>query len=52
MIERKFTTKLKEVQSDGGKEFLFFSKLSSIGLQYRITWPHTSELNGVVDSKN
>ncbi|GJV35108.1 putative RNA-directed DNA polymerase [Tanacetum coccineum] len=53
MVERQFTTKLKNVQTDWGGEFrnlaLFFS---SLGIIHRRSCPHTSEQNGFVERRN
>ncbi|GKB95858.1 putative RNA-directed DNA polymerase [Tanacetum coccineum] len=53
MVERQFTTKLKNVQTDCGGEFhnlaLFFS---SLGIIHRRSCPHTSEQNGFVERRN
>ncbi|GJW41650.1 putative RNA-directed DNA polymerase [Tanacetum coccineum] len=53
MVERQFTTKLKNVQTDWGGKFrnlaLFFS---SLGIIHRRSCPHTSEQNGFVERRN
>lgn len=43
MVERNFNTKVKVVQSDGGKEFVFFTKVGALSLQHRVTCPHTTQ---------
>ncbi|GKC51385.1 putative RNA-directed DNA polymerase [Tanacetum coccineum] len=53
MVERQFTTKLKNVQTDWGGEFrnlaLFFS---SLGIIHQRSCPYTSEQNGFVKRRN
>ncbi|GJS91360.1 retrovirus-related pol polyprotein from transposon TNT 1-94 [Tanacetum coccineum] len=53
MVERQFTTKLKNVQTDWGGDFrnlvLFFS---SLGIIHRRSCPHASEQNGFVERRN
>nr|GEY08113.1 retrovirus-related Pol polyprotein from transposon TNT 1-94 [Tanacetum cinerariifolium] len=53
MVERQFTTKLKNVQTDWDGEFrnlaLFFS---SLGIIHRRSCPHTSEQNCFVERRN
>ncbi|GJU55993.1 putative ribonuclease H-like domain-containing protein [Tanacetum coccineum] len=53
MVERQFTTKLKNVQTDWGGEFRNLSSFfSSLGIIYRRSCPHTSEQNGFVERRN
>lgn len=52
MVERPFNTSIKAVQSDGGGEFMFLaSHWQAHGIIHRVTCPHTSEQNGVVESR-
>ncbi|GKC46050.1 tryptophan aminotransferase-related protein 3-like protein [Tanacetum coccineum] len=53
MVERQFTTKLKNVQTDWGGEFQnLASFFSSLGIIHRRSCPHTSEQNGFVERRN
>ncbi|KAL9993337.1 putative RNA-directed DNA polymerase [Helianthus debilis subsp. tardiflorus] len=53
MAERQFSTKLKTVQTDWGGEFRNLSTFfSSIGIIHRLSCPHTSEQNGVVERRH
>ncbi|GKC57184.1 integrase [Tanacetum coccineum] len=53
MVERQFTTKLKNVQTDWGGEFHnLASFFSSLGIIHRKSCPHTSEQNGFVERRN
>ncbi|GJU46729.1 reverse transcriptase domain-containing protein [Tanacetum coccineum] len=53
MVERQFTTKLKNVQTDWGHEFRNLSVFfSSLGIIHRRSCPHTSEQNGFVECRN
>ncbi|KAD1469156.1 hypothetical protein E3N88_42767 [Mikania micrantha] len=53
MVERQFNTKLKSVQSDWGGEFRTLSTLlSSLGIIHRLSCPHTSEQNGIVERRH
>ncbi|GJS57771.1 putative RNA-directed DNA polymerase [Tanacetum coccineum] len=53
MVERQFTTKLKNVQTDWGGEFRnLASFFSSLGIIHRRSCPHTSEQNGFVERRN
>ncbi|GJZ06535.1 retrotransposon protein, putative, ty1-copia subclass [Tanacetum coccineum] len=52
MVERQFTTKLKNVQTDWGGEFRnLASFFSSLGIIHRRSCPHTSEQNGFVERR-
>ncbi|KAD3067192.1 hypothetical protein E3N88_35072 [Mikania micrantha] len=52
MVERQFNTKLKSVQTDWGGEFRNLSSFfSSIGVIHRLSCPHTSEQNGLVERR-
>ncbi|KAD4584166.1 hypothetical protein E3N88_21767 [Mikania micrantha] len=51
MVERQFNTKIKSVQSDCGGEFRSLSThLSTLGIIHRLSCPHTSEQNGIVET--
>ncbi|GJX15178.1 putative RNA-directed DNA polymerase [Tanacetum coccineum] len=53
MVERQFTTKLKNVQTDWGVEFRnLASFFSSLGIIHLRSCPHTSEQNGFVERRN
>ncbi|GJR86798.1 nucleotide-binding alpha-beta plait domain-containing protein [Tanacetum coccineum] len=53
MVERQFTTKLKNVQTDYGGGFRnLASFFSSLGIIHRRSCPHTSEQNGFVERRN
>ncbi|GJV20702.1 putative RNA-directed DNA polymerase [Tanacetum coccineum] len=53
MVERQFTTKLKNVQTDWGGEFRnLASFFSSLGIIHRRSCPHTIEQNGFVERHN
>lgn len=41
MIETNFLTYIQFVQSDGGKVFPFLTKLGDVGLQHKLTCPHS-----------
>lgn len=53
MVEHNFDVIIKEVQSYEGKEFHFLSSfLASMGIVRRKSFPHTSEKNKVVDTRD
>nr|GEX64094.1 putative polyprotein [Tanacetum cinerariifolium] len=53
MVERQFTTKLKNVQTDWGGEFHnLASFFSSLGIIHRRSCPHTSEQNSFAERHN
>ncbi|KAI3694504.1 hypothetical protein L1987_77470 [Smallanthus sonchifolius] len=53
MDERQFTTQIKCVQTDWGGEFRNLSQFfSSIGIIHRLSCPHTSEQNGIVERRH
>ncbi|GJX47706.1 retrovirus-related pol polyprotein from transposon TNT 1-94 [Tanacetum coccineum] len=53
MVERQFTTKLKNVQTDWGGEFRnLTSFFSSLGIIHRRSCPHISEQNSFVERRN
>jgi histone deacetylase 1/2 len=53
LVERQFNCKIKSVQTDWGGEYrslhTYFTK---IGIQHRISCPHTSQQNGSVERKH
>lgn len=51
-VELQSACKIKQIQIDGGGEFrsfAFASQLHNFGIQHRISCPHTSEQNGLVE---
>ncbi|KAD6454826.1 hypothetical protein E3N88_09532 [Mikania micrantha] len=51
--ERLFSTKLKTVQSDWGGEFRSLTSFfNSVGISHRLSCPHTSEHNGIVERRH
>ncbi|KAK1424826.1 hypothetical protein QVD17_20164 [Tagetes erecta] len=53
MVERQFNTKVKAVQMDWGGEFRSLSNFfSSLGVLHRLSCPHTSEQNGLVERRH
>lgn len=53
MIERQFGTKIKSVQTDWGGEFRSLSQFfTSLGIIHRLSCPHTSEQNGLVERRH
>ncbi|GAU29238.1 hypothetical protein TSUD_362280 [Trifolium subterraneum] len=53
LIQNQFQATIKVVQSDWGGEFRpFTSLLDSLGIQHRLTCPHTSHQNGTVERKH
>ncbi|KAD3337848.1 hypothetical protein E3N88_33369 [Mikania micrantha] len=53
MAERQFSTKLKTVQTDWGGEFRNLSSFfAQIGIIHRLSCPHTSEQNGIVERRH
>ncbi|KAJ9561084.1 hypothetical protein OSB04_006244 [Centaurea solstitialis] len=53
MVERQFNTKLKHVQTDCGGEFRNLSSFfQSLGIIHRLSCPHTSEQNGIVERRH
>ncbi|KAG8472240.1 hypothetical protein CXB51_034481 [Gossypium anomalum] len=52
MVRVQFGYSIKALQSDGGGEYRSLSKeLARLGIQHRVTCPHTSEQNGVAERK-
>ncbi|KAK9077447.1 hypothetical protein SSX86_005784 [Deinandra increscens subsp. villosa] len=53
MAERQFQTKLKSVQTDWGGEFRNLSPFFlNLGIRHRLSCPHTSEQNGIVERRH
>ena len=55
MVENLFSTKIKSLQSDGGGEYSsthFKIFLAQSGILHRISCPHISQQNGVVERKH
>lgn len=53
LVEVCFNSKIQQLQSDNGGEFIYFTKfLSECGIQHRFSCPHTSEQNGMVEHKH
>lgn len=53
MVENQFNTKIKGIQSDGGKEYSPFTKyLISHGIPHRLSCPYTSEQNDSAERKH
>jgi histone deacetylase 1/2 len=52
-IQNQFHTSIKALQSDWGGEFRpFTALLNTLGIQHRLTCPHTSHQNGIVERKH
>jgi histone deacetylase 1/2 len=53
LVNTQFQTKIKSVQSDWGGEYRSISTLlTSLGINHRITCPHTSHQNGTVERRH
>jgi histone deacetylase 1/2 len=53
LIKNQFNASVKALQSDWGGEFRpFTSMLNELGIQHRLTCPHTSHQNGTVERKH
>ena len=55
MVENLFSTKIKSLQFDGGGEYSSTHLkivLAQSGILHRISCPHTSQQNGVVERKH
>ncbi|KAG8488706.1 hypothetical protein CXB51_016682 [Gossypium anomalum] len=53
MVKVQFGSSIRMLQSEGGGEYRALSgKLSRLGIQHRISCPHTSEQNGVAERKH
>jgi hypothetical protein len=54
LVENQFSTKIKQVQSDGGGEYIshhFQSFLAKHGITHRKSCPYTSQQNGLAERK-
>ena len=55
MVENRFSSKIQQLQIDGGGEFtsrLFMNFLSDHGISHQISCPYTPQQNGVVERKH
>lgn len=54
MIENQLGTKIKSLQTDGGKEYVAFSQflINTNGIVHRVSCPYTHEQNGSVERKH
>ncbi|GMJ03321.1 hypothetical protein HRI_004001300 [Hibiscus trionum] len=53
LVRNHYNNTIKAIQTDGGSEFFFLDNLlPSLGIQRRITYPYTSQQNGVVERKH
>jgi transposase InsO family protein len=55
LMENQFSARIKQLQSDGGGEFMsknFTSYLESNGIFHRISCPYTAQQNGLAERKN
>ncbi|KZV44983.1 hypothetical protein F511_32729 [Dorcoceras hygrometricum] len=53
LVELQFNKRIKNLQTDWGGEFRSLTSfLQEHGIQHRVTCPHTSEQNGVVERKH
>lgn len=53
MVKTQFGRDIKQFQSDWGGEFRAFkSVLTEHGIVHRLTYPNTSEQNGMVERKH
>jgi transposase InsO family protein len=55
LVENYFNLKMKQLQTDGGGEYIlnkFLSFLSTDGILHRLTYPHTSQQNGIAERKH
>jgi hypothetical protein len=55
LVENLFILKMKQFQTNGGGEYLlntFTNFLSTYGILYRVTCPHTSQQNGITERKH
>lgn len=53
LVERQYDRKVKSVQTDGGREFYTLSShFKSVGSNHRVSCPHTSAQNGLVERKH
>jgi histone deacetylase 1/2 len=52
-VERLLQIKIRTAQTDGGGEYRRLSRFFSlIGIQHRLTCPHTSKQNGIAERKH
>lgn len=52
-VERLFNTKLQILQIDGGGEFTPLTKIcKQLGINHRLSCPHTHQKNGLVERKH
>lgn len=53
LVQNQFFITIKSVQTDWGSEYRPFTKyLADLGLSHRLTCPHTSQQNGIVERKH
>ncbi|CAJ2673651.1 unnamed protein product [Trifolium pratense] len=53
LVSTQFQTKIKSLQSDWGGEYRSISTLlTSLGINHRVTCPHTSHQNGTVERRH
>lgn len=53
MVERQFSTKIKQVQTDWGGEYRTLPKFfNEIGIVHRLPCPHTHEQNGKIERRH
>ena len=53
LVERQFNCKIKSVQTDWGGEYRSLHKyFENIGIQHRVSCPHTSQQNGSIERKH
>jgi hypothetical protein len=55
LVENLFILKMKQFQTNGGGEYLsntFTNFLSTYGILYRVTCPHTFQQNGITERKH
>ena len=54
LVENQFSSKIKQIQSDGGREYVsnqFQTFLTNHGILHRKSCPYTSQQNGLVERK-
>lgn len=53
MVERQFSTKIKQIQTDWGGEYRSLRKFfKEIGIVHRLPCPHTHEQNGKIERRH
>lgn len=53
MVERQFSTKIKQIQTDWGGEYRSLPKFfKEIGIVHRLPCPHTHEQNGKIERRH